>query len=380
MDKLNNLKDSLSASLAESSNTQKIITISILIIIIVYFWRKYSQHKRENPIFYNNGRDAKKIDTISDVKFIRNRNKVEFTYHMNLYIAEWDYNIFWFKPIIMKSKSLNQFCPLVYLEPVVNNLVVVITSEDGNNSQIRLKDFPIKRWTHFALVVDDVSVELYINGLLAETRNLTSPAKQNDGNLQVTPMGGFSGFISKLAYRSKALSSREIFQLSRNPIFDFRIFAVNLKNLNICGRSYQKPTEADLAGVPQESLSVFGSIPNSLNTLQSVSPSLFTKMTNRIGNAVTQIGNQMVTTGDNCPNENDAPLCPVGTLACESNQRYCYYPDRDIMVSTYMLPEEDYCPSKQIGNSSGNQPFTISGTPVWQRQRGKDTSNCSNIK
>ena len=380
MDKLNNLKDSISGFVGESSTTQKIIYAIIIIIIVGYFWRKYSQHKSENPFFYSNGRDAKKIDSIPDVKFIRNRNKVEFTYHMNLYVAEWDYNIFWFKPIIMKSKSLNQFCPLVYLEPVVNNLVVVITSEDGNNSQIRLKDFPLKRWTHLAIVVDDVSVELYINGLLGETKNLTSPAKQNDGNLQVTPMGGFSGFISKLAYRPKALSSREIFQLSRNPIFDISLFAVNLKNLNICGRNYQKPTEADLSGVPQESLSVFGSVPNSLNTLQSVSPGLFSKMSNRIGNAITQIGSQMITTGDTCPNENDAPLCPVGTLACQSNQRYCYYPDRDIMVSTYMLPDLDYCPSKQIGNSNGNQPFTISGIPVWQRQKGKDTTNCSNIK
>jgi hypothetical protein len=45
-----------------------------------------------------------------------------------------------------------------------------------------------------------------------------------------------------------------------------------------------------------------------------------------------------------------------------------------------MLPAYDYCPSKQIGNSGGNQPFTISGVPVWERQKGKDTSNCSNIK
>jgi len=375
MDKFNNLKDIV----GETSTTQKMIATALLLIIIIYSWRKYSQHKLENPFFYNNGRDAKKIDTIPDHNFIRNRNKVEFTYHMNLYVAEWDYNIFWFKPIIMKSKSLNQFCPLVYLEPVVNNLVVVITSEDGNNSSIRLKDFPLKRWTHIAIVVDDVSVELFINGLLAETKNLTSPAKQNDGNLQVTPMGGFSGFISKLAYRSKALSSREIFQLSRNPIFDLSFFGVNIKNLNICGRNYQQPTESDLASVSPESLNVFGSIPNSLNPIQAVSNSLFSTMTNRMSTAINSTGNQMVTSGDNCPNENDAPLCPVGTLACQSNQRYCYYPDRDIMVSTYMMPSQDYCPSKQTGNSSGNLPFTISGIPVWERQKGKDTINCTNI-
>lgn len=380
MDRLNNIKDNLTNVVGDSSNMDKIVGGIIFIVLVIYIWRKYSSYKRENPFYYQNGRDAKKLDTIPDKVFIRNPYKVQMTYHMFLYVAEWDYNIFWFKPIIMKSASLNQFCPLIYLEPVVNNIVAVITSESGKNNTIRIKDFPIKRWTHVALVVDDVSVEFYINGLLAETKNLDSPAKQNEGNLQVCPMGGFSGFISKLAYRPIALSSKEIYEFSRRPVFDLQILGVSLQNLSICGRSYNKPTEADLAGVPQESLSVFGSIPDSLSPLQSVGNNVFTSMTKRIGNAIAGLSNQMITSGDSCPNQNDAPLCPVGTLACGSNQRYCYYPDRDIMVSTYMEPQYDYCPSKQTGNSSGNMPFTIAGVPVWERQKGKDTTNCSNIK
>jgi hypothetical protein len=377
---LNDAKERVSDAVSNMSTTEKVIYVAVFLFIAIYIWRKYSQYKRENPFFYKNGKDAKKPEVIQDRVFIRNRDRVQFTYHMFLYIAEWDYNIFWFKPIIMKSSSLNQFCPLMYFEPVVNNLVVVMSSEDGLNNTIYIKDFPIKRWTHVAVVADDISVEIYINGLLAETKNLTSPPKQNDGNLQVSPMGGFSGFISKLAYRHIALSSREIFELSRRPIFDFSMFAISLQNLNICGRTYKKPNETDLDGVPHESLSVFGSIPNSLNPLQSAGNNIFTSMSKRMGSAFSELGNQMTTSGDSCPTESDAPLCPVGTLACESNQKYCYYPDRDIMVSTYMVQEDDYCPSKQIGNSNGNLPFTISGVPVWKRQQGKDTANCSNIK
>jgi hypothetical protein len=103
-------------------------------------------------------------------------------------------------------------------------------------------------------------------------------------------------------------------------------------------------------------------------------------MNNQMVNASLKANNLSPSNNDNCPSENDAPFCPIGTLACNSNQRYCYYPDRNIMVSTYMMPEYDYCPAKKIGKKDGNLPFQISGINVWQRQQGRDSTNCSNIK
>jgi hypothetical protein len=76
----------------------------------------------------------------------------------------------------------------------------------------------------------------------------------------------------------------------------------------------------------------------------------------------------------------DAPLCPIGTLACDTNQKYCYYPDRDIMVSTYYNENTDYCALTDKGQKNGNKPFQINGKNVWERIRGKDTNQCKNIK
>ncbi len=79
----------------------------------------------------------------------------------------------------------------------------------------------------------------------------------------------------------------------------------------------------------------------------------------------------------------DAPYCPVGTLACLTNQiynqRYCYYPAHDIMVSTYMIIKYDYCPKLQIGTVGGNIPFEIAGVIVWRREQGKDGTLCPNL-
>ena len=88
-----------------------------------------------------------------------------------------------------------------------------------------------------------------------------------------------------------------------------------------------------------------------------------------------------VSTTDNlCPIKSEAPLCPVGTLACDSNQKYCYYPDRDIMVSTYYDDNVDFCTSTNKGKQHGNIPFQINGKNVWEKKRGKDTTQCTNIK
>ena len=376
MDKLPIIKDIF----VNSSTKTKIIAGVIILAIFFYIWRQYRNHKKNNPLYFTNGKEAKQIEILNDEIFIRNLDSVQFTYHMFLYIDAWDYNIYWFKPILMKSASLNQFCPLIYFEPVVNNLVAVITSENGANNTMRINDFPIKRWTHVALSVNDVSVELYINGLLAETKTLDSPAKQNDANLQICPMGGFSGFLSKLGYRSIALSSKEIFDLSRRPIIDFKMFGVSIKNINVGSATYKTPTESDLANVDPESLVVFGSVQNSLKPLKPVGNNLYSNMNKQMSNASVGVNSPLVSNGESCPTLNDAPLCPIGTLACDSNQRYCYYPDRDIMVSTYMIPENDYCPSKKTGNKDGNLPFQIAGVSVWKRKQGKDKTTCANIK
>jgi len=366
----------LSSSVGNMSNITKIIAGIVLIILVFMLFRKYSRNKAENPLWFKNGIDAKVSQTISDVLIPRAELNVEFTYHMFIYLAERDYNIFWFKPILAKSMNMGQFCPALYLEPVKNNLVVAVTSDTGKLHTVRVEDFPPKRWTHVALVVKGVNIELYINGLLAKTLPMDSQAKQNDGDLLVCPWGGFSGQLSKLGYRAKALNAKEIYQLSRQPIFSLAMLSFPLLNLNICGISYKKPTEADFENIDNDSLVSFGNIDDSMSNLNAIDSGLVKKIVSKAQRA--KLGIKSANENE-CPQGDDAPLCPVGTLACANNQRYCYYPDRDIMVSTYFNPEKDYCPTRQIGNSNGKSSFMIGGVPVWERQRGKDTT-CPNMK
>jgi hypothetical protein len=151
---------------------------------------------------------------------------------------------------------------------------------------------------------------------------------------------------------------------------------VSLKNFSICGSSYKPPTEADFDNIDKESLIAFSSMESSLANLNSVSPGIVSKIVGKAQRA--KLG--MTSVREECPQGDDAPLCPVGTLACSNNQRYCYYPDRDVMVSTMFNPAKDYCSAKDTGNKDGKTPIMISGVPVWERQSGKDNAQCPNIK
>ena len=74
--------------------------------------------------------------------------------------------------------------------------------------------------------------------------------------------------------------------------------------------------------------------------------------------------------------EKSVPACPIGTIACPSQPGYCYDESKDIMVSTYFMPEWDYCPATNEGNSNGGKPFKLNGGNVWYRHDGKKKEWC----
>ena len=359
------------------------IILSIIIFYIIYsFIKKYIKYYRENIIYFKNGTDGKVEKIIKNSNIMRSLETNEFTYHFNLYISDWNYGIYFNKPILVKSLNLIDFCPIVSLNPLKNDLSATINTESGNQFTLTYTDFPIKKWTHVAVVLREKLFELYINGLLAQTIILDSSVKYNDGDLRVFPWNGMGGYMSKLCYSNKALISKDIYELSRHPTINinlFKLFSKDIfKNLDICANEYDTPTETELDNINQNSLKVFGSLTSdkSIENIKSVSANLFDRIKNKVESSISfdsKVENP-------CPNNSDAPLCPIGTLACDSNQKYCYYPDRNIMVSTYLNNNTDYCSNNNTGKKDGNKPFQIAGINVWERIRGKDTNQCKNIK
>lgn len=361
-----------------------LITIIIIIFINYHFLLKYRKYQKENPVFFKDGIDGKFEKVIKDKDIIVSNEKNEFTYNFFVYIADWDYNIYWHKPILVKTQNFREFCPLVSLNPIKNDISATISTESGNQFTVSFSDFPLKKWTNVSVVLHEKIFELYINGLLAETTILDSSVKYNNGDLRICPWGGVGGYLSNLKYSNKALGSKDLFIASRIPIFGLHGITnilnpkVVVKNINICADKYEKPGEAVLDNIDKSSLQVFGSVfsDNSTKNLESANKNLYSRVKTLSESAMSGSDTKELV----CPTKSEAPLCPVGTLACNSNQKYCYYPDRDMMVSTYFDRKVDYCTWSNKGNKNGNKPFQINGKNVWEKKRGKDTKQCSNIK
>jgi hypothetical protein len=107
--------------------------------------------------------------------------------------------------------------PGVFLDSTSNSLLVNIATF-GAMESILVPNIPAQKWVHFALVVDQHAVDVYINGMLREHKTLAQLPKQNGTGVKMG--GGWSGVLARLSYWARSLSGEEVKKLSRAPVPD----------------------------------------------------------------------------------------------------------------------------------------------------------------
>tara|TARA_B110000908_G_C10244413_1_gene447980 strand:- start:1513 stop:2622 length:1110 start_codon:yes stop_codon:yes gene_type:complete len=190
------------------SHKKKIIAvIGILTIWVLY---KYYSNKikwdKLNPIFFKSSTSAKKENIITPDKFYESRKDKEYTFFYWMYVDNLIYNYGKRKQVFVKGipdYNSRQQSPGVYISPKKNSIEVIISTIYTNDSFI-IDDFPIRKWFSVAIVVKNKQVELYIDGRLKITRNLSGIVKLNTGSLEITKDGGYDGLISSISYFPEA--------------------------------------------------------------------------------------------------------------------------------------------------------------------------------
>ena len=80
----------------------------------------------------------------------------------------------------------------------------------SNLSRCTVKNVPIQKWVNLLISVYGRSLDVYIDGKLVKTCLLPGIAKiNNEANVYITPLGGFSGWTSKFTYYPTALNPQE---------------------------------------------------------------------------------------------------------------------------------------------------------------------------
>jgi hypothetical protein len=106
-------------------------------------------------------------------------------------------------------------CPGLYLDSTSNGILVVVDTY-GSQESILISNLPAKKWVHFGLVVDQDSVDVYINGVIRQHHTLAQTPKQNNKAVSLgSDTVGWDGVLSGLTYSSRSLTASEIDALSK---------------------------------------------------------------------------------------------------------------------------------------------------------------------
>lgn len=108
--------------------------------------------------------------------------------------------------------------PGVYLDNQGHQLAVVMNTVDPNNYEniLYIKDLPLRKWFHCAIRLENISMDVYINGSIAGRMIMQDVPKQNYENVNICKNGGFNGSIADLQYYDTALS---VFQINNIVIW-----------------------------------------------------------------------------------------------------------------------------------------------------------------
>ena len=99
----------------------------------------------------------------------------------------------------------------MYLDSTSNSLVFYVDTY-GAPETIMIPNIPANKWLHFAIVVNQYSVQIYINGILRQYHTLGQLPKQNTDVIQIGT--GWEGTLGRLTYYPRALMPAEVDRMS----------------------------------------------------------------------------------------------------------------------------------------------------------------------
>ena len=176
--------------------------------------------------------DPKKKGAKPIIRSVNEREGIEFTYSVWLYVTNYSINQGSKRHIFNKGSSQNvgdksEFgdlntsgmnfpnnAPGVYFkandENGANQLAIYMNTFNDVIEEVSIKDLPVKKWFNLTIRVRHDKMDTYINGTIVNRHKFNSPVKQNYGNVYVCQNGGFAGNLSSLRYYSYALSGVQI--------------------------------------------------------------------------------------------------------------------------------------------------------------------------
>ena len=163
-------------------------------------------------------------NSIPVLRSVNEKQGMEFTWSIWMYIDDFNYNKEQYKHVFHKGNDnfdeMGKIHPVnapgLYITPHVNNLEIVMNTFDKINDNIIINNIPINKWINVIIRLNEQQqLDVYINGVLTKRHALQGVARQNYGNVYSSLNGGFSGYTSDLRYFDNAIGLGKINEIVR---------------------------------------------------------------------------------------------------------------------------------------------------------------------
>jgi len=174
--------------------------------------------------------DPTQVGAATVYKSVNASEGLEFTWSVWMYIEDLVYNQDQYRNVFYKGnrniitddkdtnkgKNAPNNAPGLYIAPGTNKLVVIMDTFDMTGKDIEIDNVPLNKWVNVIIRCHNTTLDVYVNGTIARSIELSSVPKQNYGEVYVAANGGFDGYISNLWYYNRALGTVEIQQIAKN--------------------------------------------------------------------------------------------------------------------------------------------------------------------
>lgn len=198
-----------------------VIFLASLIAIIIYLVKKANDKKNNVFVIVKDPLDAFDIQNKDGFKVDNSDQGLEFSYSVWIFIQDWTRG---WKNIFVKGDRNNNAgsaasrAPGLWLYPDTNALHARINTFASPNEGCDIKNIPLQKWVHIAYILNNRTVDMYIDGKLERSCVLRGVPKLNNQPLYVCDNGGYFGKISNLVYYKYALQPNEVYDIySQGP-------------------------------------------------------------------------------------------------------------------------------------------------------------------
>ena len=194
-------------------NTNRVLTVIIIIGLIVLIVRTYRWYVGKRETIVDDMIPASKPVKMASSKYIVNSPEegMGFSTSIWIHIRDWNYKYGQEKVVCQKGNLK------MYIDGRSNDLKIDVPVFPRNKQEKMYIDtlvypnIPLQKWIHVIVILDNRSLDLWMNGKLYLSKYLTNiPKIDNKAPFLLFPDGGFDGWAGRIVHYRYPITKKMI--------------------------------------------------------------------------------------------------------------------------------------------------------------------------